>query len=487
MAPAQYRSANFEAVASRLDLGGESFTYTDFGSAMKEAGPKLGELFRGLGQISGNSDPQLMMLGMLPIEQIVDTLGVSNLAAYGASSYWDGSQYHNKSVIQMPDGVKGIFTIIGDSAHDFTGLAMAPATTDVFMEFDFKSRAVEAMIHSVAKTMYGDQSDQFVEGILSAPVSPEGPTWADILAKSNTTATLVMELGEMQSMEMGELGEMSFPTSKSLVRLTGMAWLINDGLIPTEDMQIVEDGDITIYVMPPDEFDLIKQPEGMEQSFATKGTDLYFLNDRDYLKKCLSAKGGLASTPAFKAATQGFPNQGNFLLYVSKESANSMIDFRDSMAEAIPEMKSILPFYDFMFPLMNISKQEKDLACITVVDAQSIYSAARWPVPHSGMGSTGNVMTIGMLSAMAIPAFQKVREQSREKAITNNLRIVASAGMQYILEEGAVSVSYDKLEGEFFQPIEPINGESYRELVISEDGGVLEVTTDSGETITFTY
>ena len=46
------------------------------------------------------------------------------------------------------------------------------------------------------------------------------------------------------------------------------------------------------------------------------------------------------------------------------------------------------------------------------------------------------VVIIGLLAAMAIPAFNKVRQTSQNKTITNNLRQVASAADQYFIEEG---------------------------------------------------
>ncbi len=46
------------------------------------------------------------------------------------------------------------------------------------------------------------------------------------------------------------------------------------------------------------------------------------------------------------------------------------------------------------------------------------------------------VVIIGLLAAMAIPAFNKVRQTSQDKTITNNLRQVASAADQYFIEEG---------------------------------------------------
>ncbi|HSH09533.1 MAG TPA: prepilin-type N-terminal cleavage/methylation domain-containing protein, partial [Oceanipulchritudo sp.] len=52
------------------------------------------------------------------------------------------------------------------------------------------------------------------------------------------------------------------------------------------------------------------------------------------------------------------------------------------------------------------------------------------------------VVIIGLLAARAIPAFQKVRATSQDKAITNNLRQFAGAAQQYMLETGATSASY---------------------------------------------
>ena len=96
------------------------------------------------------------------------------------------------------------------------------------------------------------------------------------------------------------------------------------------------------------------------------------------------------------------------------------------------------------------------------------------------------VVIIGLLAAMAIPAFQKVREQSREKAMLNNLRQVASAGQQYVLEEGTQSVQYTDLVGDYFADIQTVAGENYGNLVVGEDGGTLVVNGGS-TTVTYTY
>ena len=96
------------------------------------------------------------------------------------------------------------------------------------------------------------------------------------------------------------------------------------------------------------------------------------------------------------------------------------------------------------------------------------------------------VVIIGLLAAMAIPAFNKVREQSREKAITNNLRQIANAGQQYILEEGASVVSYKTLEGDYFPTIATVADETYVGITIGETGGTI-VATSGTLVVKYTY
>src|SRR5438132_8086940 len=57
------------------------------------------------------------------------------------------------------------------------------------------------------------------------------------------------------------------------------------------------------------------------------------------------------------------------------------------------------------------------------------------------------VVIIGLLAAMAIPAFQKVRTSSQDKAVLNNARQLSAASDQYFLENGVSSVSQGNLVG----------------------------------------
>jgi len=57
------------------------------------------------------------------------------------------------------------------------------------------------------------------------------------------------------------------------------------------------------------------------------------------------------------------------------------------------------------------------------------------------------VVIIGMLAAMAIPGFQKVRQASQDKAVMNNARQLAAAADQYFLEAGVTTANLNSLVG----------------------------------------
>ncbi|MDB6168459.1 MAG: pilE [Verrucomicrobia bacterium] len=57
------------------------------------------------------------------------------------------------------------------------------------------------------------------------------------------------------------------------------------------------------------------------------------------------------------------------------------------------------------------------------------------------------VVIIGLLAAMAIPAFQKVRQSSQDKAVLNNARQLSAAADQYYLENGVSTVTISSLVG----------------------------------------
>ena len=73
------------------------------------------------------------------------------------------------------------------------------------------------------------------------------------------------------------------------------------------------------------------------------------------------------------------------------------------------------------------------------------------------------VVIIGLLAAMAIPAFQKVRVASQDKAVLNNARQMATAADQYYLENGATFAASSALVGatNYVKALNTVASETY--------------------------
>lgn len=96
------------------------------------------------------------------------------------------------------------------------------------------------------------------------------------------------------------------------------------------------------------------------------------------------------------------------------------------------------------------------------------------------------VFIIGVLAALAVPAFKKVRQASIQKGVTNNLRQFAAAGAQYCNDNSATSANYTSIVPTYISTIRPITNENYTSLIFLETGSNLSLTIGT-LTIIYTY
>ncbi|MDP1579996.1 MAG: prepilin-type N-terminal cleavage/methylation domain-containing protein [Candidatus Didemnitutus sp.] len=98
------------------------------------------------------------------------------------------------------------------------------------------------------------------------------------------------------------------------------------------------------------------------------------------------------------------------------------------------------------------------------------------------------VVIIGLLAAMAIPAFQKVRASSQDKAVSNNLRQLSGAADQFFLEAGVSAVASISLVGtnptQYIKAVTPVAAETYAQTLMQ--GSAVTATGVAGaRTITY--
>lgn len=96
------------------------------------------------------------------------------------------------------------------------------------------------------------------------------------------------------------------------------------------------------------------------------------------------------------------------------------------------------------------------------------------------------VVIIGLLASMAIPAFQKVRRNSQDKAVLNNARQLSAASDQYYLENGVSTVTLTDLVGPttYIKALNTVAQETYPSYLTQ--GTTITITGVAGaRTITY--
>ena len=98
------------------------------------------------------------------------------------------------------------------------------------------------------------------------------------------------------------------------------------------------------------------------------------------------------------------------------------------------------------------------------------------------------VVIIGLLAAMAIPAFQKVRASSQDKAVLNNARQLSGAADQYYLEYGSNWAALTSLVGplNYVKSLSTVAAETYP-VNYTQGSTITIVNVGNSRTITYVH
>lgn len=96
------------------------------------------------------------------------------------------------------------------------------------------------------------------------------------------------------------------------------------------------------------------------------------------------------------------------------------------------------------------------------------------------------VVIIGMLAALAIPGFKKIREASQDKAVMSNARQLAAATDQYMMEYGKSTVTISRLVGltNYVKNLDTVASEIYPDVYTA---GTPITVNSVGSARTITY
>ena len=105
------------------------------------------------------------------------------------------------------------------------------------------------------------------------------------------------------------------------------------------------------------------------------------------------------------------------------------------------------------------------------------------PVPASQSTPPASSLPNNAATDAQMASMDQIRQQSRVKAMTNNLRQLATAASQYMLDKGVRSASYFDLVGtgtdNYIRSINPVMGEDYSGIMVNAtDTQVMVVAPD---------
>ncbi len=473
--PPAARSSAFGPVAKHLDFGGEFFAYADFEGDYDAALRFLDDYVKTIQQTAP-------ILPGVNIKAILGPLGLQQIRAAGASSYSLGDgMYRNRIFLYTPDGRAGLLKALGGKPASFQAPAIAPADSGFLFETEASPSAIYDTAIAIAKEAAGQVGIAAVDRFLSEQAKP-------------TPGSSLMDLLKLQSLRVFAFGRIAdAPDQALLARAPDDPNQIFVSRKPNALLGIIDAGPLAAALAK----DLAKmdyfktERKGAWQYFTDKeGTlragykptiaisdsrSIYFAFSPEYIDEALSAKTRLADSKTFKAALDGLPKEGNELSYADPKLLKSLQDVFQQATTAARQ-----PSFHWLFP----GNLARPIVSVRANQQNGILVVSTGPNTCKVAIAQSTVVIPGLFAAMAIPAFNKVRDQSQEKAILNNLRLLNMVAEQHMVEKGVKKVRYSDIvgPGKPLPSIKPVAGEDYSRLTF-ESGAELSVTTQTGKVV----
>ncbi|MFO8027761.1 MAG: hypothetical protein R6U56_08865 [Opitutales bacterium] len=480
---------SFAVVESYLERGGVLYGFVDIEGDLERIAKGANNMLEGL----RGTRPELALVPPLPLESIVDQLGLASIQAVGISSTEREQGFQNRTFLLTEGAPEGLLAIYGAENQPFAVLDVAPDGADVALEQSLETEVILGMTRDLATEFMGKTGASMVDNYLAMPIPGSKLTISDLIGAVDGRMYLIADIDETATMEVPQYGTM--PRVDWILRLESAAPLVSKlaelpALTTMPGFRVeTEDGLTVLSGFVPEKSLYAPVILGNEAT-----GEFFLCSSKAFYERCLEGGGAkLSGSTAFAGATAGLPEAGYALAYLSPSMGSLINTWMDeSMKQATklggPQAAAMQPYIKWSIqPLVA----DFPMAYAGSIEANGLYSAANWNVSHKRNLATmayANPVTIGLMAAMAVPAFQKVRTTSQEKAITNNLRQLASAADQYFLENGVTSVKTSELIGPngYIRSFEPVAGETYPEEIRLKMESI-SATLPDGETVSIDF
>lgn len=475
--------SHFDQVDVYLDRGDVVYGYVDIDGDIERITGALSQFLMQMsmeGPLAGRVPP-------LPYATFIKATGLMDIQAIGLSSMRLDEGFQNKTFVLTKGAPTGLLSLGGLGNHRFSVADWAPSGSAAVLEQSLNMDALIQVAYQIADVFMGPEGKGLVDTYLEMPLPESTISVGAILHALDGQISGVLQLDQNETFMVPDLG--AFPKVDFMLRFEGAAELIGQlaalpllQAMPNYTMR--ETGNLTILsgFLP-------EAVEGFDPVIIgdQSSGDLYLVSSQAYQERCLDESGSkLKDTKVYQDAIASLPGEGTAFGYIAPEVGDALKQLiSKSAAMGGSEIAFMRPYMEWSYgPLIA----DFPLLSVVRIEPNGLYYVSNWNVSHKRNLATlayANPVTVGLLAAMAIPAFQKVKTTSQEKAVLNNLRQLASAADQYFLENGLNTVEVSKLIGPnaYIRSFEPVAGETYPETInmgeaikaVFPDGRVVEV------------
>jgi type IV pilus assembly protein PilA len=454
------RSAHYLAVSKQIELGGTLYGYVDIDGDVQKIAGILTEVFAQMATNKALPAPQLKQ----DYVALSQTLGLTDIKAAGFSSVPDGTGFfRNRAFLYVPTERRGLLAGLGGAPAPFARLGLAPANTDFYFESEVDLPSVYATVREITARISGDKAAEGLEAELKRTGEKAAFSLYNFIQGLKGRATVVIRFDPERELRLPGRQPFVLPATSFAICLDGVGSSVEAALAKEKSFTPSQEGAVKYF-----ELAMPLPLEGIRPIFAIEGGALYFATSRAFLQECRSGKGGLAEQAAFKDALAHVGTTGNALGYVSPRFFDQLRRIESLNPQMPPEARQ-----GFATAMRMLPKTDRPLVTVRSNLPDGILINSYWNRSMKQdivMATVYNPVTIGVMAAMAVPAFQKVRASSQEKAVTNNLRQLSSAADQFYIEKNVMTVRYDELvgPGKYIRQINPVAGEDYTTIVFRQ-------------------
>lgn len=404
-------------------------------------------------------------------------LGFTDIKAVGFSSVAEEGMFRNRVFIHVPEGRRGLLAGWGGAPAPFAIAALAPADADFVFESDVDLPAAYQAIRAVVARGAGEPAAKEMDAKLSE-VSPGMPVKIrDVIDAAKGRFSLVVRIDETKTFSPSP--GIVLPMFDLAIRQEHGGQKLAEALMKANDLTSEErPGGVRAFTS--------KQTVpllGWRLEIVVEGDSFIFVTQPDFLA---AANTKLTDEPAFRSALASLGETGNGMTYVSPRFGDRVRRMADTLTKQLPaEQHAVIERFLGLLPESGAT-----LVAVRQNLPDGILFKSRWNsslksdlvTAHPGVVVIGT----GFMAAMAIPAFQKVRANSQEKVVLNNLRQLAAARDQYFLENAKTSCTYADLVGpdKYIREIKSVAGEDYTRLNFRE-GEALRVKMKTGKVVEY--